>query len=238
MDTKIFSLYNNISEDIKYKYSAQKYGDILTLKIFQNQFINLIKKNKILNKESVFFIGIKHPYSNFYKKVSLINVEFLSKFFGLPIVYSYYEYDYDSKTFYDNQIERKAYLSKVPKEFAEKYKGYNFIAVEDSIITGTTIKAIEKSLDGIAKALKVISIVDLRGKNVKERDLNEEYFKINGIDGLVRLFKEKNYIPTTQLLRTINTLSISDRKYLLDSVEDYNERLLIPFKKYTGKNFL
>lgn len=231
---KIYSLYNKVTKDTRKLYSKQKYGDIRSLNHFANLLNKLIISENLITEDAVLFVGVKYPYSDKYKKNFVILTEKISTLTKLPTVYAFYRYEYNFETFYDNHIKRKAATPKLSQKDKRKYKGYNFIIIEDAIITGTTLKVIEKSLLNTSKRLSVVSIFDLRGEQVVEKDINNYYFDINGIGGLIRLLNSKNYIPTTQLLRTLDMLKGKELKLLLQRISKSKE-LKQSYKSYTGK---
>ena len=231
---KIYSLYNKVTNDTRKIYSKQKYGDIKSLNHFANLLNKLIVSKNLITNGTVLFVGVKYPYSDKYKKNFVILTEKISLLTKLPTVYAFYRYQYNFETFYDNHIKRKAAVPKLSQKDKRKYKDYSFIIIEDVIITGTTLKVIEKSLLNTSKRLSVVSIFDLRGKQVVEKDINNYFFDIHGIDGLVRLLNSKNYIPTTQLLRTLDVLKRKDLKLLLQRIIKSKE-LKESYKSYTGK---
>ncbi len=234
MKFQTFSLYNEVNDEIKYQYSLQKLGDLNALNYFSNALTQLITQNQLITKSSVLFAGVKYPYSNLYRKNFVLLTEHISKVINLPIVYAYYDYNYDPKSFYDNQIDRKAINPELSQENKEKYKGSDFIIIDDSIITGTTINALRKSLESIANCSSIVCIFDLKNKNVVERELNEYYFKQNGLDGLIALFNEKGFIPTSQMLRIIEALDLNDRKNLLSKIP-CSQEVIKAYTDYSGR---
>lgn len=231
---EIYSLYNKITKDTKELYSKQKYGDIKSLNHFANLLNRLLVSKNLITDNTVLFVGVKYPYSDKYKKNFVILTEKISRLSKLPTVYAFYRYEYNSETFYDNHIKRKAATPKLSQKDKRKYKDYNFIIIEDAIITGTTLKVIEKSLLNTSKRLSVVSIIDLRGKQVVEKDINNYFFDINGIDGLIRLLNSRNYMPTTQMLRTLDLLKRKELELLLKNISKSSE-LIESYKSYTGK---
>lgn len=231
---KVYSLYQNKTLRLIELYSRQKYGEEKSLNYFAKRLNKLILSNNLTKDKTVLFVGVKYPYSDKYKKNFVILTEKISRLTGLPIVYAYYRYKYNSEIFYDNHKVRKAASPKLSPQDKEKYKGYDFIIIEDCVITGTTRKSIEDSIQEVANNLILIAIFDFRKKKVIEKDLNNYYFKKNGVEGLIKLFNKKDYIPTTQMLRTLDLLSKKDLQYLLGSVPDANS-LKLSYKIYAER---
>lgn len=234
---KTYSLYNNTTPDIRDLYSRQKYGESKSLNYFANLLNKLIISNNLISNKTVLFVGVKYPYSDKYKKNFVILTEKISKLNNLPVVYAHYRYKYDSASFYDDHIVRKAAVPKLSKLNKKIYKNYHFIIIEDAIITGTTIRVIKKCLDGVSKKNILVSIFDLRGKNISEKCLNNHFFEANRINGLINLLNSRNYIPTTQMLRTLDMLERKDLKLLLKSISKPKE-LKESYKSYTGKRLI
>ncbi|MDD4382003.1 MAG: hypothetical protein PHE21_01515 [Candidatus Dojkabacteria bacterium] len=225
---KIYSLYTEVNNELKYEYSLQKYGDVVALKTFSNSLAQLIHTH-IKGNKNVLYVGVKYPYSNIYKKNFIILTENISKILGLPVVYAYYKYKYDPKNFYDNQKERKVNPPILEEYDKRIYKNWNFIVIEDSIVTGNTINAIDKSLDGVSKSIDVYTILDLSKKNIIEQDLNEYLFKKEGINGLLKISSDKSFIPTTQFLRTYGTLSSSDKELITGNLKKIIEAAYLEY---------
>lgn len=235
--TKVYSLHRDVNDRIKYQYSAQKYGDINALAEYSSELNDLILREKIITSNSVILLTMKYPYSSEYKKNFVILAEKIAKMNNLPMATAFYDHNPDPKSFYDNQeqAKRKAVVGRLNEVDKKKFKNFNFIAIEDSIMTGTTIKAIQKSLEGIAKSISIVSILDLRNKNYQEKELNEYFYNKEGLEGLIKLFKNDSYIITTQMLRTFGTLEKSDKEVFLKNIPN-PDKLLSSYKSYFGKS--
>jgi len=236
MITRIFSLYQDIDDNFKEKYSAQKYGEVQSLNAFSQELNELIKLKNIITDKSVMLITIKYPYSNKYKKNFAILAENIARMNQLPIVYSFYNHP---AYFYDNQkqTDRKAVVGLISKNDSKKYFGYSFIVVEDSVISGATLNALRSSVNDITQSLSVFSILDLRGKDVSERELNEAYFVNKGVGGLISLLKLADYVPTTQMLRTLGVLDKEEKRQIIDVIPNPQE-LVASYKEYTGQDLI
>lgn len=237
MVVKIYSLYNKLSPKIKELYSMQKYGELQSLDYFSKKLNNLIIKNKLINKKTVLFVGVKYPYSKRYKKNFVILTEKIHNLNKLSLVYGFYHYNYDPKFFYDNSEKRKAAMPKLSKSDEIKYNNYHFIVIEDSIITGTTKSIIIKSLKKITKKISFVSIIDLRKEKTIEKNINDNYFVKSGIKGLIKLLNTIDYTPTTQMLRTIGLLKKEDLNYLLKRISNPKD-IIKSYKSYTNKSLI
>ncbi len=234
---KTYSLYKSVNKKTKDIYSKQKYGDIESLNYFANLLNKLIISNNLLSAKTVLFVGVKYPYSSKYKKNFVILTEKIAKLNKLPIVYAYYRYKYDSISFYDDHVARKAAVPKLSNNDKKRYKNYHFIVIEDSIITSNTMKAVKKCLKGVSKKVSLVTIFDLRRKKISEKDLNNYFFEMNGTNGLANLLNSINYVPTTQMLRTLDSLGRNELILLLKSIPK-PKQLKESYKSYTNKKLM
>ncbi len=232
-----YSLYKNITPKIKNLYSKQKYGEKNSLDYFSHHLNELIFSNNLISDNTVLFVGVKYPYSEKYKKNFVILTEKISKLNNLPVVYAYYRYKYNSETFYDNHVARKAAVPKLFQEDKKRYKKFHFIIIEDAIITGTTLTVIKESLKGVSEKISLVTIFDLRNQKVVEKELNNYFFDKKGINGLINLLNSENYTPTTQMLRTMDLLNEKELKSLLSSISKPKE-LKESYKSYTNKSLV
>jgi len=233
---KIYSLHQEIDDKLKYQYSAQKYGDTGFLNVFSKELNNLILRGNLITNHAVCYIAMKYPYSDDYKKNSVIIAEKIVQLNKLPTACVFYNHNPDPKFFYDNQeqAKRKAAVAKLGEADVQKFRNYDFISIEDLIMTGATIKAIQETLKGIAKSLSIISILDLRNKDYIEKELNEFFYNKEGLRGLIKLFNLDGYTITTQMIRTFGMLDETDKNFLLKNIP-YPNKLLVSYKKYFGK---
>lgn len=234
---EVISLHKSTTSKLIDLYSKQKYGDREALRHFAKELYKLMLTKSLISDHAVLYVGVKYPYSDLYKKNFVILTEIISDLSGLPMVYAFYQYEYDPAKFYDNHKYRKAAIPELSKHDKQKFKGFNFLVIEDCVVTGTTKKAIEKSLYGVCSDSTLVTIFDFTGVNVVEKDLNNYFFEKYRIEGLKKLFKQSNYIPTTQMLRTIGVLSKDDLRKLLRSVPRVGE-LINSYKSYTGRELI
>jgi len=236
-EMEIYSLYKNITTEVKDLYSKQKYGEENSLNFFAQQLNQLILDNNLISDNSVLFVGVKYPYSENYKKNFVILTEKISELNKLPVVYAYYHYKYDSTSFYDDHISRKAHPPQLSKSDKKRYKNSHFIIIEDAIITGTTTEVIKTALIDVSNRLSIIPILDLREKDYIEKELNNYFFEKNGVNGLINLLNSKNYTPTTQLLRTLDLLKKKELVKLLSKISK-PKKLIESYKSYTDKDLI
>jgi hypothetical protein len=85
--------------------------------------------------------------------------------------------------------------------------------------------------------MSVVSILDLREKDVSEKELNEAFFTDKGVIGLISLLKLADYIPTTQMLRTLGVLKKGQKRQIFDIIPNPQE-LIASYKEYTGLDLI
>lgn len=226
---RVYSLFTDISEYLLLDYSMQKYGDVKTIQKYSSKLAALIRK-QMTGDKNVLYVGVKYPYSDEYKKNFVLLTEKIAQTLCLPIVYAYYKYRYNKDTFYDNQKERKVNPPVVNKDDQEKYKDWKFIVIEDSVFTGNTIHAIDDSLTNVSDKIDIYCILDLRKKStVIEKDLNESAFRKEGMKGLLRIATNKNFIPTTQFLRTYGDLLPIEKEQFPKNIRLKLERAFVNY---------
>jgi hypoxanthine phosphoribosyltransferase len=216
----IIKIYENPTEEILEEYSKFKLGDSKIIKKYENILRKLILKLIDKKEEYIIYTVVKAPVNKDYKKSPMIIAENISKSLGIPIFYGELHFDYNKKSFYDNNTERKAIVPEI-KEIS-KFINKKVLFIDDSFVTGTSLNANLKLLKEKAKAKDIISlfILDLSKSKYSEEEANTCFFKKYGLSGLKEIIKKRGFLPTTQFIRTFYELSEKDKNNLLSGINN------------------
>jgi hypothetical protein len=220
------------------KYSRAKFGELDINFYFAEKISKLIYKNVLSKKKKcVIYFTKREPRISIYTNNSEILAKMVSKILKLPCIIGKYKRRYNKKHFYDNQIKRKSIATtRINAEIKEKYKNYTVIMVDDSILTGTVFKASLNALKSTTKDVYLFTIANLKDCKFSEKEVNNFYYSLKGIDYLIFLLNLKKPIISGQLLRTIDDLNNTEVKRLLKNIPVTESSLLKKaFKHYIGR---
>lgn len=236
---KIRSLYKNFNQNLIEEYSAFKYGDRNIINKYADELVGLIKQDHISLK-SVVYTTNKYPIYDWCKKNSLILAEVVAKKLSLPLVVGQYQYKYSSKKFYDNANVRKAVIPEFFHDEKTRYRHYNFIFIDDSIVGGQSMIVSRNLLESISKNVKYYFVCDFRKCGISERIFNEAAYNKYGNSWLIKLINTPKYVFTTQMIRTLETLCPEDRNCVFIRIKNPETKkyLLKSFLDYTGSSFI
>ncbi len=232
-------LYKKLNKRIYHEYSRFKFGDPITIEKYASELTRIIKKYIKKNKNYIIYTTAKSPLNKYCKKNSLILFEKVAKKLKLPLLIGEYSHRYNREKFYENTTDRKVHPPVISKT-KKKLKKYNYILmIDDAILTGNTLKASVDLLKDIANKMIFFSIINLQKQKYLEKEINDFYYKEKGFSFLLKLLKNKNYIPTTHFIRTIDALERKEQKKLIKNIDKKQRRLIEKaFKIYTGRNLL
>lgn len=135
----------------------------------------------------------------------------------LPLFIGEYNYHYNRQKFYDNFLEKKVHQPILKKSNINNFKKYNcpILIIDDSIFTGTALEASINQLKHITNKIIFFAIINLSKQKYSEKEVNNFYYEERGVHFLLKLFKNKKYIPTSHFIRVVDALEEKDKKYYL-----------------------
>lgn len=216
------TLFQELNEDIIFRYSLCKLGDPEVICKFGTEVSNLIKAQSIDIKKCVIYTtDITNEGSN---KNSFLLAKEISKLLNIDLIVGEYTFTYDKVNFYDNKsaIERKNHTPKLCIENISIEKK-TVLIIDDSFFTGKTLSVIIESLKMYTDNFLFFSIINLSEQTIFTEEMINSYFlEKKGVDGLIGLINKKNYILTTHMLRTINKLPTEEKNTLLSGIDVSN----------------
>jgi hypothetical protein len=237
MNVKKFSLYKEITPKIIDEYSKFKFGDPKIMKRYAIKLSEIIKLNLPENKKIVLYATNKFPTQSYFKKNSLILAEKISKIIKIPLIVGEYSYNYNRDNFYDESQKRIAHIPHLKDK--NRYVGYVFIMVDDSIFTGKSLAASIKDLRETIQNLLFFSVITGQNQKYSEKEINDSYYNKIGVKYLIKLFNKRNYKITTHMLRTIDRLGLKQKVEILKNIGSRKKRILVKsFKEYIKKDLI
>lgn len=238
MKIKKIILYKKLNKKIYQEYSRFKFGDPIIIEKYVTELTKIIKKYIKESKNYIIHTTAKSPLNKYCKKNSLILSEKVAKKLKLFLLIGEYNHHYNREKFYDNTTERKVHppvlKTKIKKEF--KKCNCHILMIDDAILTGNTLKASVDLLRGIANKITFFSIINLQKQKYSEKKINNFYYREKGFSFLLKLLKNKNYIPTSNFVRTIEALEEKDKEKLIKDLNKKQRKLMEKaFKIYTGR---
>jgi len=81
----------------------------------------------------------------------------------------------------------------------DRLKRHNchILMVDDSILSGNTLKVSADQLKRVANKITFFCVINLRNQKYSEKDFNDFYYREKGLPFLLKLLKNKIYIPTS-----------------------------------------
>jgi|SRR3989344_3723465 len=232
-----YTLHNQLNDQVICEYSKFKFGDKNSIKYLAQEMSDFILQKISKNKKYVLYTTNKFPTKEYYKKNSLLLVEEISKILELPLIIGEYNYHYKKDAFYDNQCQRKIHLPKINKNDKLRYKNYIFLMIDDSILTGTTLKVSLDELKNVTNEVVFFSVINLDKSKYSEEEANNIYYKKSGINFIAKFLNSKDYILTTHMLRTIEGLKKEELNLLFKKINEQKKKVLLKsFKKYIEKD--
>lgn len=203
------------------RYSRFKLGDVNVMRDFSSALTMAIRKKVPLTQERyALYATTKSPRTEYCKKNSLILAELVAYELQLPLIVGEYSYRYDKKQFYENQENRKIAVHRpVIKEKENLRKLHcKFIMTDDSLVTGSTLEASLKELEGVTDTVEFFVLLDLSDHSISEQRLNDIAFGAGNIELLAEIILHEEYIFTSHMVRTIDALDPFRRGGLFDII--------------------
>lgn len=239
---KCYTLYEKITSSVIKQYSLLKFGHVPTLNKISREMTYFISKNILTSKKENFAIYAtnKYPVDNSCKKNSFLLAENVARFLKLPLLVGEYRYTYSNNKFYDKNTSNRNRLVNINLPFLKnkkeiKRKKYHIIMIDDSIITGVSLKVSLKELYQITNTVTFLSVIKLKPKKYLELDFNNFILKKNSYNILSKIVGGRGYRFTSHMLRTINDLSSKKLNNFVDKIGAPQKKQLIRgFKIYFG----
>lgn len=230
MKTSKTALFNTIDDIGIEVYSRHKLGDVEVTASIADKLATLIS-SKLRIKECSFalYTTNKYPLNSFCKKNSLLLSEIISSKLSLPLFVGEYSYKYNLSNFYDDYAQRhnNIHLPFLSNKDDIKQKGYKFIMVDDSTVTGISFRASMPELGQVTDSVDFFVLVDLEGKVGEEKLANEFSFNHGGVPLLVSIINQSHYVFTSHMVRTVEKLPKEDKEQLLGAISDSRRDLFV-----------
>src|SRR3989344_245307 len=204
-----WAVYYAFSAKKKLEYSLLKLGDTRITARFTKEMRYLIrsKTRSMSGGGFVLFAIDRYPLKNLdCKKTSLLLAEGLARSLKLPLVTARYRYVLRNGT----EVQTTPVI-----QSGKRYlnTGTDVLSIDDSIYDGVSLK---RTIQVLKTARSILHFAIVRGKNKSaEISLNNLAFKRKGPGVLPGIIRQKGYFFTSQMLKTIEALSRSEKKELL-----------------------
>jgi len=237
MDVEVISLYGELDEEKIREYSRFKFGDPEVIEDYAKRLVELMQKYISKGKKYIIYATNKFPIRNYFKKNSLILAEKISVKFGIPLVVGEYKYHYDKDEFYDNNDKRIANIPVVKEEDKFVLNDSVVLMIDDSILTGDSLNVSVDVLKEMVNNITFFSVINLRGSKYSENEIGDFCYSEKGLSFLINLLNRKDYVITTQMLRTVDELSENQKRELFENInENMRNTLKKSFSEYIEKD--
>ncbi|MDD5289714.1 MAG: phosphoribosyltransferase [Patescibacteria group bacterium] len=221
MKVKKISLYKRLDKRIIGEYSRFKFGDEKMIIKYSKMLATVIKKQLKDGKKYIIYTTSQSPLNKYVRQSSFVMSERVAKYLNLKLIVGQYKYSYNKETFYDNSDDWERDNRNIHRPHLNGKKqlrgGYDVLMIDDSIVSGRSLKASVDELKKITKNVMFFSIINLKNKRYTEEEVNNFYFKKKGIIFLKRILESKHAF-TTQFIRIFEELDLYEKKILLKSI--------------------
>lgn len=222
------TLHDTIDDRVLLEYSAFKLGDRRIVQKYADMLAAKIVFLMNPQEKYVMWGTHKKPYTAFSRKNCTLVDEIVSERLGLSFIVAEYTYTYDPKNFYDNDMDRKLqYRPVLRDEDRVRILGTTPIFFDDSIVRGSVLNTSARLLEGLAERMIFISGVDLSKESYIEQRVNDLYFREKGLEGLIQIINQPEYVFTTHMMRTIYGLSSDEQAKLLKRISQDKRELFL-----------
>jgi hypothetical protein len=213
LNTRISSLYKELTHEVLNEYSLFKLGDRFTLTILAARMSKFISMNVDLQRPYALYATNKSPLSSLCKKNSLLLAEIIAGEFLAPLFVGEYGYSYKKTDFYDYKTDRKSNIHhpSLKDKALIREKGYNFIMLDDSIVSGTSFEVSLDELVHVTEVVDLFTVIDLRRSEHHETYANNYILQSKKLETIIGIITQKEYIFTTHMVRTIDNLAAEER---------------------------
>lgn len=237
IDMRIHKLFLEQHPDSKFigMYSRFKLGEVESVDHFADKVVKIIKQNIIEeNNKYALYVGVKSPKNIFCTSSSFLLSKRVAKTLGLELYVGQYKYRYNKKNFYDNSSDRHLLVQKPTLKNKNKIlkKSQKIIIIDDSYVSGNTLKVTVDELSGFTIDIYCVCILDLSSLKILEKEANNFAYETGGIKLLSEISNQKNYIYTSQMIRTLSDLNNLENKTYNKNLKIYNRLRVHLANKY------
>lgn len=188
-----------------------------------------------------YILQINYRLDHISKKNSLIIAELVWQYLDIDVIVWLYDYVYQAYNFYDNKTIRTKVNQPILDEFLRStYRTwYDIILIDDSIVSWWVLRVSLNDLHDFLWKKVFFSILSLQNATYTEQFVNDYFFAMKWVDGLIDIIANPEYLRTTHMLRTIESLSIQQRNKLFESIgEEKKISCILSYREYAHKDFL
>lgn len=210
---KRWAAYRTLSARTAWRYSLLKLGDTTCTAAFVADLRRLIlsKIRNPIRGRCVLFAVDRYPLNNSScRKTSVLLAEGLARSFKMPLVIA--RYGYVTRSGHSTQ---SIPVLENGREFLKPETCV--ISIDDSIYSGTSLGRSLTVLTMPVASILHFSVIKGTDK-LSELPLNDLVYRTKGPACLPAIIKQRNYFFTSQMLKTVELLSRSERKTLVRSI--------------------